>query len=352
MYNQEVINRLNNLTYLANLKNANVTSITKKNEFGDVVKFFAQINKENVIQKISFKATGCSSFMALCSYFCEIVSGKTIDDAKKLSSTDLEKFSKLDEQKTHVYSIILDTFAMLIKKYERGIKNGSIVPCEVSNHVEENNKTKKPKTKKHVVDTKVEHELQEVLNTDKQPAKKIKVKEKKVKEEPVISQVETKIVLEKDIDNNISKITKTETIIEKNIQPESEISSNHSVEIAERLRAHTSTIKEQENKVRQISDANQNKLSHLNALNLKIKNKETNDKMQNNQKNLSDMLTRIHSVNVSAQNNSKVDAEKSEDIKIDNKKTDIKEKSNKEKNKEEKPKKEKKSLFGWLLGKK
>lgn len=374
MYNQEVINRLNNLTYLANLKNANVTCITKKNEFGDIVKFFAQINKENVIQKISFKATGCSSFMALCSYFCEIVTGKTIDDAKKITSSDLEKFSKLDEQKTHVYAIILDTFAMLIKKYEKGIKNGTIVPCEVSNRIEENSKTTKAKKNKRVVDHKVEKELQEILNIDTHPVKKIKVKEKKVKDKPAVSQVETKIVVEKDTDNNIIQTTKTETIIETKLQaektlkdtmsqtepeniatklqPKSEISNNHSVEIAERLKAHTSVIKEHENKTEKISDANQNKLSHLNALNLKLKSKETNDKMQNNSKNLSDMLTRIHSVSAQSQNIAKENSKKLEDTKKDNKKTDIKEKPSKEKNKEEKPKKEKKSLFGWLLGKK
>ncbi len=130
MYNQDVIDRLNNLTNLYALKNANIKVISKKNEFGDVVKFFAQINSENVIQRITYKASGCTTFVALCSYFCEIVEGNTISKATKIDENDLMKFSKLDDSKTHVYKIILDTFALLIKKYNDGIKKGKIKPCE------------------------------------------------------------------------------------------------------------------------------------------------------------------------------------------------------------------------------
>ena len=57
MYNQIIIDRLRNLSNLYALKKANVKIVSKKNEFGDIVKFFAQINIENVIQKISYKAS-------------------------------------------------------------------------------------------------------------------------------------------------------------------------------------------------------------------------------------------------------------------------------------------------------
>ena len=88
MYNEIIASRLSNLTYLGALKNSNVTAITKNNKFGDIVKFFAQINTENVLQKISFKATGCSSFLVMCSYFWEIIEGKTIDKALKISEKE------------------------------------------------------------------------------------------------------------------------------------------------------------------------------------------------------------------------------------------------------------------------
>lgn len=162
MYNKIIIDRLNNLTYLSALKNSNATAITKKNPYGDIVKFYAQINKNNVIQAITFKATGCSYFIALSSYFCEIVEGKTIDEALKIKEKDLIAFAELDESKHHIYPIILGTFALLIKKYRKGLETGKIQPCEVK-------KTTKEEVKKRVATSKsvdIREGLGEILVSD------------------------------------------------------------------------------------------------------------------------------------------------------------------------------------------
>lgn len=375
MYNQEVINRLNNLTYLFALKNANVTAMTKKNEFGDVVKFFAQINSNKVIQKISYKASGCSAFMAICSYFCEIVTNKTIDEAKKINETDLEKFSKLDSKKTHVYKIVLDTFDLLLKKYEKGLKKGTITPCEpVEPKVEETKKTKKSISKR--TNAHIDEELKEILSVDTD--KKSKQTEtpkntqviktttttrkvtKIVSQTPVVEKVDLSEISEPKVEQTSGNVSVEEKVVtsktsitqEKIDTPKK---SFDAVDIANRLKSQTAIVNDNENKKAQDSQANQNKMSHINALNLKIKNKETNEKMQSNSKSLSDMLSRIHSANV---NSSKASSQK---IEVETKQESIesqkdvgtkKSKKEEKSKKEDKPKKEKKSLFGWLLGKK
>lgn len=367
MYNQEVIDRLNNLTYLFALKNANVTAMTKKNEFDDVVKFFAQINSNNVIQKISYKASGCSSFMAICSYFCEIVTNKTIDEAKKINETDLEKFSKLDEQKTHVYKIVLDTFDLLLKKYEKGLKKGTITPCEpVESKVEETKKTKKSSSKR--ANANVDEELKEILivKTDKEAKQTETSKDTQIIKTTTTTRKVTKIASDTPVVDKVNPKTyqshdeqkvANETKLEEKIDTPKK--SFNAIDIANRLKNQTAIVKEHENKKSQDSQANQNKLSHLNALNSKIKNKETNEKMQTNSKSLGDMLSRIHSANVN--NSSKTSFQKietsvskQESNSIDIQKSlDTKKSAKPEKiEKKEKPKKEKKSLFGWLLGKK
>ena len=318
MYNQEVIDRLNNLTYLFALKNANVTAMTKKNEFGDVVKFFAQINSNNVIQKISYKASGCSSFMAICSYFCEIVTNKTIDEAKKINETDLEKFSKLDEQKTHVYKIVLDTFDLLLKKYEKGLKKGTITPCQpVESKVEETKKTKKTSLKR--TNANVDEELKEILivSTDKETKQTETPKNTKIIKTTTTTRKVTKIasdtpvvdkVIPKTYQSNDEQKVVNETNLEEKIDTPKK--SFNAIDIANRLKNQTAIVKEHENKKSQDFQANQNKLSHLNALNSKIKNKETNEKMQINSKSLGEMLSRIHSANVN--NSSKTSFQKIE----------------------------------------
>ena len=55
MYNEVVISRLNNLKYLGIIKNSNINILSKKNDFGDVVKFYAQIDSSDIVKKISFR---------------------------------------------------------------------------------------------------------------------------------------------------------------------------------------------------------------------------------------------------------------------------------------------------------
>ena len=131
MYSEKVLSHLNELKYLSAIKNSNVSIVSKKNAFADTVKFFAQINKDNVIQKISYKATGCTHFLVYCDYFCSLVEGLTIKKALKININDLENLSKLNESKVHVADIILNTFALLIKKYQKGVQKGEIIPADV-----------------------------------------------------------------------------------------------------------------------------------------------------------------------------------------------------------------------------
>ena len=164
-------------------------------------------------------------------------------------------------------------------------------------------------------------------------------------------------VIPKTYQSNDEQKVVNETNLEEKIDTPKK--SFNAIDIANRLKNQTAIVKEHENKKSQDFQANQNKLSHLNALNSKIKNKETNEKMQINSKSLGEMLSRIHSANVN--NSSKTSFQKietsvskQESNNIDIQKSlDTKKSAKPEKiEKKEKPKKEKKSLFGWLLGKK
>lgn len=368
MYNQIIIDRLRNLNNLYALKKANVTIMSKKNEFGDMVKFFAQINTDNVIQKFSYKATGCTTFVALCSYFCELVEGKSIEKASKINADDLKSFCDLDESKTHAYKIILDTFALLIKKYKKGIQSGKIIPCEI---IENNQKTEtKNKVKKDNLSQEkkcVEKDLNAILAEEKPKRKKTsasKTKEKTSSHKEVI---------------NETTVIKTE-IIEKNLQ-----------NTTEEIKPTQSDKK--------IEESSQ-KLTHLQALDQKIQTKENNDKKKTNTINLNSILNKLNthkednlkkqevhsqekeiketktssesirkeqknslsSIRNSLSNLKKANSqsiEKSENLenttnleisKKADKNLNKKEKANKDKkpNKVEKSKKEKKSWFSWL----
>lgn len=383
MYNQDVIDRLNNLTNLYALKNANAKVISKKNEFGDVVKFFAQINTENVIQRITYKASGCTTFMALCSYFCEIVEGKTIEKALKINESDLEKFSKLEDSKKHVYKIILDTFALLIKKYRVGVQKGKIVPCEPMKDIPQTKKVKK--SSKKTVDIKKIVDINEnyLLDTSKKKVKKDKVSNKeKSSKKTIISDikvsepVEVTTIVEEQIPAKVTR--KKTTKIVKDI-PNNQITTttveivnidnSHSVQDVENMTKATETKRKslensrileqstrianiQNEKEKQKIEANDMKFSHINALNDKIKNKETNEKMKSNTENLNSLLNKFKMTNANKTVESQttvteveIKEEVVEDVKTSQKES--KEKKNKDKKDKEKGTK-KKSLFSWF----
>lgn len=196
MYNEKIISRLNNLTYLGPLKNANVTILSKPNKFSDMVKFFAQINTKDVIQKISFKASGCTTFMAMCSYFCEMIENKTVENALKITKETFEEIVVLPESRFHVYHIILTTFALLIKKYRKGVEKGVIIPCEVidTQKIEEKKTIKSNSSKVNL-----NIGLDEVIYNESKQKKKVKKSEQEDIQE--VNHIQNSVNYNIDFDN-------------------------------------------------------------------------------------------------------------------------------------------------------
>lgn len=237
MYNEKIISRLNNLTYLGTLKNANVTMLSKPNDFSDVVKFFAQINTNNVIQKITFKASGCTTFMAMCSFFCEMIENKSIEDALKITKENFEQIIILPEIRTHVYSIILNTFALLIKKYRKGIEKGVIIPCEVITN-QRSEEQKEVKTNFNKVN--INYDLDDVLY--KENKQKKKVKETKQDSTHVIERV-NKTTNNIDIDNKEESIEEDlNTINEEIVTIEAQMPLEETIIIEEPIIEKTKKI--------------------------------------------------------------------------------------------------------------
>lgn len=206
MFSAKVYERLQNITYLSSLSKKNIAVMSKPNDYGDVVKFMAQINKEDVIQKIRFKATGCSHFIALLSYFCEIVEGKSVTDALKIKEKDLIKFDVLEESRHHIYPIILDTFALMIKKYRKGVEKGLIEPCEV---VVEEVVEKKTTKKEKKVD--IHDGLHEILVTRKSKKTEntddeTQVKETKVEVAKTRKSLKSSSIADENVETQVSSV--------------------------------------------------------------------------------------------------------------------------------------------------
>lgn len=336
MYNEKIISRLENLTYLGTIKNSNVSIMSKANEFGDVVKFFAQINTDDVIQNISFKATGCTPFLALCSYFCESVINKKVDSALKINESYLEKFCILEESKKHVYPIILNTFALLIKKYRKGVEKGEISPCAVqevktvsiakedkkikTNTVSENHgleeilvkekpaSKKKTETKDNLAEIKkINKEINDIEKPDEKPQADIVVKEEKIEQKP---KKKKESILKDSSNTKEEKTSKKENNLKKKVTKEKNIEV---VEIPSETK-NSSDIKEETSKIDESKNINaKSHVSNLQSLTQKVSKQNTATTEKTHANNLSSMLNKLQKSE--NDNKKKIDAKKEETTK-------------------------------------
>lgn len=213
MYSDIILNRLNNLTYLKPLKGSNITATSKKNNYNDIVKFYAKIDTNEVIQSITFKATGCTYFLVFCDYFCSIVEGKTIKEALKVDNKKLYTLMELTDNKNHVIEIILATFQLLVKKYRKGLEKGTITAID-ENSVAIKDTTTKKKPDKNTKTEKLTGKTEKSTSKQEKNVKVIKsadVKEKSVemKEQPV--KKKEKSVEKKENSTNVKAKNKNAT---------------------------------------------------------------------------------------------------------------------------------------------
>ena len=175
---EQVISRIKDLKYLGRIKNFNISAVTKNREFNDVVKFYAQITSDNKIEKISFQVSGCTKFMAVCSYFCEMIEGMKISSALKLTVEDIKKVIDVNSINDHEYIVVLETFELLIKKYNKGVSKGIVAPVENAKIAKEE-KEELESVEKEIKTTAKEKIKRPTKKEDKKAKKTKKTKEKK-----------------------------------------------------------------------------------------------------------------------------------------------------------------------------
>lgn len=91
MYNQKTIEYFSNPKNMGEIADADAVAEGGNPTCGDVVKLYLKV-KGNKITDIKFKAFGCGACIATASVLTELVKGKTLSQAAKISSQDLADF--------------------------------------------------------------------------------------------------------------------------------------------------------------------------------------------------------------------------------------------------------------------
>lgn len=119
MYNQKILQHFLNPINAGGMKKAEAVGKVCA-ESGDIIKLYFRINSENLmIEEAQFKAFGNPATIACADVACELVKGKTLDEAKLVSNMDI--INLLDEipmEKIYCANIVEDAIRETINSYK------------------------------------------------------------------------------------------------------------------------------------------------------------------------------------------------------------------------------------------
>lgn len=117
MYNEKVMDHFYNPRNVGEIPDANGIGEVGNAVCGDIMKIFIKV-KDNIIEDIKFKTFGCAAAIATSSMVTELVKGKNIDEAIKITNAAVaEALGGLPPVKMHCSNLAADALHAAIKDY-------------------------------------------------------------------------------------------------------------------------------------------------------------------------------------------------------------------------------------------
>ncbi len=117
MYNEKVIEVFSNPKNVGVIENADGVGTVGNATCGDIMKIYLKIDK-GVITDAKFQTFGCAAAIATSSTATEMIKGKTVEEAEKLTNAAVvESLGGLPAQKMHCSVLAEEAIAEAIKDY-------------------------------------------------------------------------------------------------------------------------------------------------------------------------------------------------------------------------------------------
>lgn len=118
-YNEKVIEHFKNPRNAGEMTDPDASATEGSLACGDMMTIYVKLDG-NVIKDIKFESYGCAANIATGSILTEMVKGKTVDEAKRLTWKDVvEEMGGLPSIKFHCSSLAIETLQKAIEDAER-----------------------------------------------------------------------------------------------------------------------------------------------------------------------------------------------------------------------------------------
>jgi len=117
MYSDKVMDHFMNPRNVGEIKDPSCTGTVGNAKCGDIMKIFLKI-ENGIIEDAKFKTFGCGSAIATSSMATEMIMGKTVDEALRLSNKAVaEALDGLPANKMHCSLLAEQAVRMALKEY-------------------------------------------------------------------------------------------------------------------------------------------------------------------------------------------------------------------------------------------
>ncbi len=119
MYNEKVVEHFNNPRNVGELADADAVGETGSFKCGDTMKLYIKVENDRIVD-VRFQTYGCGAAIASSSMLTEMVKGKTLDEALKITNQDVaDALGGLPPLKLHCSNLAADALHNSITEYRK-----------------------------------------------------------------------------------------------------------------------------------------------------------------------------------------------------------------------------------------